>query len=180
MFCRAVYLAKSGLFSRASCETQKLWGYRVIHHGWTYSSKLNFSAFELKAFYIFRLSLHQSHWKKPNRHGFCQKCLFPFSSLWCFSMLLEENRGSLFMREKKVSWEDWNGAFFHVFSKCLTPASHCGLEAGIVLWPRIVPSALNNNNNKINQDHVKSIIMDDFSMNLTSLDHGCLLFLLPK
>lgn len=42
------------------------------------------------------------------------------------------------------------------------------------------PSALNNNNNKINQDHIRSIIMGNFNMNLTSLDHGCLLFLLSK
>jgi len=107
MFCRALYW----LFSRASCETQKHWGNGVIHHGWIYSSKLNFSPFELKAFYIFRLSFHQSHWKKTNIHGFCKKCLFPCSSLWCFSMLLEENRGSLlFVREKKLSWEGSNGA----------------------------------------------------------------------
>lgn len=143
MFCRAVYLAKSGLFSRASCETQKHCGNGVIHHGWTYSSKLNFSAFELKAFYIFRLSLHQSHWRKPNMHGFCQKFLFPFSSLWCFSMLLEENRGSLlFMREKKVSWEGLNGAFSHKSSQSallqlvilgLRQELFCDLESSLLL-----------------------------------------------
>lgn len=143
MFCRAVYLAKSGLFSGASCEAQKRWGNGVIDHGWTYSSKLNFSSFELKAFYIFRRSLHQSHWKEPNMHVFCQKCLFPFSSLWCFSMLLEENRGSLlFMREEKVSWEGSNGAFsykssqnalFQLVILGLRQELFCDLESSLLL-----------------------------------------------
>lgn len=44
------------------------WGNVEIHHGWTYSSKFNFSVFELKAVYIFKRSLHQSYRKKTDMY----------------------------------------------------------------------------------------------------------------
>lgn len=85
-----------------------------------------------------------------------------------------KQRACCWREREQINWVGSNAVFCRIFSKCPTPTSHGELKAGIVLWPRIVPSALNNSNNKINQDHVRSIIMDGFSMILTSLDHGCL------
>lgn len=64
MVCCPVYLAKSEVFL-ISCEAQMHWKNVEIHHGWTSNSKLNFSAFKLKALYIFKQ--HQSY-REKNRH----------------------------------------------------------------------------------------------------------------
>lgn len=86
-------------------------------------------------------------------------------------------------REKKIDWVGLNGVFCHKSSQNALPRLVIlGLRQELFCDLELLldPSALNNNSNKINQDRVRSIIMDNFNMNLTSLDHGCLLFLLSK